>query len=454
MLPGLGLRSRILVLTMPLVLLGHAFGAGIVYLSLGQVLEAAARRSASSEVAEVRADLALHESGEDVAYHVAAGPDRVVQIVEPSGTLVATSMPALGTPIHDPAESTEEVRVVIDDDVPGLGGRTYAIGMSDATTIGGQRRVVLVAVPTDLGASALGPTVTFGVLGLIGIILILATVTTIAVGQALRPVERMRRQIDGASVWRPVPVLEVPAGRDELTVLARTLNGLLERLRRTDASRRAFVADAGHELRSPLATIRILVDRLAEERTPEERRIVANRARVEVDRLSLLVDDLLTLASADEQEPSLSTVEVDLDDVVLDETGALRARGLAIDVAVHPVRVLGDARRLGRVVRNLLENAERHRRDALRVRLGREGAHAVLVVDNDGPPIASEDRQRIFERFVRLDDSRTRDAGGTGLGLAVVSEIVRAHGGTVVAEEAPDGWCRFVVRIPAVAVPD
>ena len=249
-------------------------------------------------------------------------------------------------------------------------------------------------------------------------------------------------------------MLEVPAGRDELTVLAQTLNGLLERLRRTDASRRAFVADAGHELRSPLATIRILVDRLAEERTPEERRIVANRARVEVDRLSLLVDDLLTLASADEQEPSLSTVEVDLDDVVLDETGALRARGLAIDVAVHPVRVLGDERRLGRVVRNLLENAERHRRDALRVRLGREGAHAVLVVDNDGPPIASEDRQRIFERFVRLDDSRTRDTGGTGLGLAIVSEIVRAHGGTVVAEEAPDGWCRFVVRIPTVAVPD
>lgn len=248
-------------------------------------------------------------------------------------------------------------------------------------------------------------------------------------------------------------MLEVPAGRDELTVLAQTLNGLLERLRRTDASRRAFVADAGHELRSPLATIRILVDRLAKERTPEERRIVANRARAEVERLALLVDDLLTLASADEQEPSLSTVEVDLDDVVLDETGALRARGLAIDVAVHPVRVLGDARRLGRVVRNLLENAERHRRDALRVRLGREGAHAVLV-DNDGPPVAIEDRRRIFERFVRLDDSRTRAAGGTGLGLAIVSEIVRAHGGTVVAEEAPDGWCRFVVRIPTVAVPD
>ena len=100
-------------------------------------------------------------------------------------------------------------------------------------------------------------------------------------------------------------MLEVPAGRDELTVLAQTLNGLLERLRRTDASRRAFVADAGHELRSPLATIRILVDRLAKERTPEERRIVANRARAEVERLALLVDDLLTLASADQQEPSL-----------------------------------------------------------------------------------------------------------------------------------------------------
>ncbi len=104
--------------------------------------------------------------------------------------------------------------------------------------------------------------------------------------------------------------------------------------------------------------------------------------------------------------------------------------------------------RLGRVVRNLLENAERHREQAVRMRLWHDGAEAVLDVDNDGPPVAEESRTRIFGRFVRLDDSRTRDTGGTGLGLAIVSEIVTAHGGTVTAQESPDGWCRFEVRLP------
>ncbi|HEU5241307.1 MAG TPA: ATP-binding protein, partial [Ornithinibacter sp.] len=103
---------------------------------------------------------------------------------------------------------------------------------------------------------------------------------------------------------------------------------------------------------------------------------------------------------------------------------------------------------LGRVVRNLLENAERHRVHSVRVTLSREADTALLTVDNDGPPVAPEDRARIFGRFVRLDDSRTRDTGGTGLGLAIVAEIVAAHGGTVVAEETPEGWCRFAVRLP------
>jgi signal transduction histidine kinase len=192
----------------------------------------------------------------------------------------------------------------------------------------------------------------------------------------------------------------------------------------------------------------VLLDRLAEDRPEEERRLAAERAIAEVDRLAVLVDDLLALASADEHSMVLADDEVDLDDVVLSEAGVLRARGMPIVVAVEPVRVLGDAHRLGRVVRNLLENAERHREDVVRLTLSDEGEDAVLVVDNDGPPVAHEDRERIFGRFVRLDDSRTRDTGGTGLGLAIVAEIVRAHGGSVRAEESPEGWCRFSVRIP------
>ena len=453
MLPGIGLRSRILVLTMPFVLLGHAFGAGIVYLALGQVLEAAARQDAAAEVVELRADLGRHSIADFVASHDVSEQGRVVQIVDAAGSVVATSTPAVSRPMLDATTARAEVRVVIDDGVDGLEEREYAIAMAEATSRDGGRYALLVAVGTDVGASALGPTVEFAIVGGVILVALLATVTTIAVGQALRPVERMRRQIDGVSVRRPIPVLEVPTGRDELTKLAETLNGLLDRLRRSDASRRAFVADAGHELRSPLATIRVLVDRLAEERTPEERRMVAHRAASEVDRLSVLVDDLPPLASADEQAMTLQTVEVDLDDVVLEETAALRARGMPLTVSVEPVRLLGDARRLGRVVRNLLENAERHCVESVRVTVTHEGDEALLVVDNDGPPVAPEDRERIFGRFVRLDDSRTRDTGGTGLGLAIVAEIVRAHGGRVTAEVSPDGWCRFAVRLPVSPQP-
>ena len=122
---------------------------------------------------------------------------------------------------------------------------------------------------------------------------------------------------------------------------------------------------------------------------------------------------------------------------MLAEAGLLRARGMPVAVHVEPARVSGDAARLGRVVRNLLENAERHREQAVRLRLTHDGAEALLDVDNDGPPVAQEDRDRIFGRFVRLDDSRTRDTGGTGLGLAIVSEIVKAHGGTVAARGEP-----------------
>jgi len=259
----------------------------------------------------------------------------------------------------------------------------------------------------------------------------------------------MRDQVESIAASQPAPVLEIPPGRDELAKLAETLNRVLERLRRADEARRAFVADAGHELRSPLATIRVLLDRLGEDRPLRERQVTAQRAVTEVDRLSTLVDDLLTLASADEERTlPIVHAEVDLDDVVLGETAVLRARGMPVSVRVEPARVLGDAPRLGRVVRNLLENAERHCEHEVRLQLSRNGEHVVVDVDNDGPPVAEDDRTRIFGRFVRLDDSRTRDTGGTGLGLAIVAEIVKAHDGTVVATEAPDGWCRFSVRLP------
>ncbi|MGG5258230.1 sensor histidine kinase [Phycicoccus avicenniae] len=450
----LGLRSRILALTMPVVLLISAALAGLVYISLNQVLEASARDVAEAEVLELRAGLAVNGVSDLIATHAVAGGTRILQVVEPrTGEVVAATGGAPTSPLVRPEVEGSQVRIGSVEDLPGQRPGSYVVAVADAVDPEGTHYTLLVGVPTRVEAAALGQSTEFAFIGAVGLIALLGSVTTFAVGQALRPVERMRDQVEAITSSgappRPGPALEVPAGRDELARLAETMNHLLDRMEHADASRRAFVADAGHELRSPLATIRVLLDRLAEERPPPERASVSARASAEVDRLAVLVEDLLTLASADEHAMVLHRTEVDLDDVVLAETGALRARGMPVSVAVEPVRLDADPARLGRVVRNLLENAERHMTEVVRVRLAHEGEEAVLTVDNDGPPIDPRDRERVFGRFVRLDDSRTRGTGGTGLGLAIVAEVVAAHDGTVQATESPEGWCRFAVRLPA-----
>ncbi|PKW27583.1 sensor histidine kinase [Phycicoccus duodecadis] len=447
----LGLRSRILALTLPIVVLVSAALAGIVYVALGQVLEASARDVARAEAAELQADLGVHGVDDLLTAHASDDPNRIVQIVDPvTGAVVATRGAPARRALVSPRVDPGAIRISTVRSVPGQPDGSWVVAAADGVSTDTRHYTVMVGVPTRVEATALGQSTEFAAIGAVGLVALLAAVTTFAAGQALRPVEKMRDQVEAiAATGTAGGTLSIPAGRDELTRLAETMNNLLDRMKRADTSRRAFVADAGHELRSPLATIRVLLDRLAEDRSEPERRSVSARASAEVDRLALLVDDLLTLASADEHAMVLRRTEVDLDDVVLAEAGALRARGMPIRVSVEPVRVDGDQARLGRVLRNLLENAERHRDTLVRVELSREGGHALVTVDNDGPPIAPEDRDRVFGRFVRLDDSRTRGTGGTGLGLAIVAEVVAAHDGRVEATESPEGWCRFAVRLPA-----
>ena len=450
----LGVRSRILVLTMPVVILVSGAIAGVVYLSLGQLLDASARDLAVAEATELRNDVGLHPIGELLAAHPLALGNRVAQVVDArTGRVLLTSDSTLSAPVADTDIQPGSIRVVVRSDLPSLTGG-YAVAVADAPAADGSPYVVLVAVATRVETDALIRSAEFALIGAVGLAAILGALTAFAVSQALRPVERMRHQVESVVASQPAPTIEVPPGRDELAKLAETMNRVLERLRVANADRRAFVADAGHELRSPLATIRVLLDRLAEDRPSAERREVAGRASDEVDRLAVLVEDLLALAAADEGAMTLRVTDVDLDDVVLAEVNVVRFRGTAVAVSLQPIRVQGDESRLGRVVRNLLENAERHTHGRIRVGLVEEGGTAVLTVDNDGPQIAVEDRERVFKRFVRLDDSRTRDTGGTGLGLAIVADIVGAHGGTVTAGEAPDGWCRFCVSLPIVDRPD
>ncbi|MGL5819283.1 MAG: sensor histidine kinase [Phycicoccus sp.] len=453
----LGLRCRILALTMPIMIAVSAAIVAVVFFSVSDVLEERAAEVARSEAREIAAEVGRLPVDQVLEIHASPDDGEVIQVVEvATGRVVGTSHPQVRgvmggiAPVPLGTVRTLQVPEVAGADPIG----PYVVAAAGAASSSGSTYLVLVGAGARTDSSALARAFEFGAVGAAALVMLAAAITTFAVGQALRPVERMRHQVDAVADSGPGAPLEIPPGGDELSRLAETMNRVLGLLRRVDSSRRKFVADAGHELRSPLTTIRVLVERLGEDRPTGEREDLAGRATAEVDRLSVLVDDLLTLSSADGNVMDLAREDVDLDDIVLAEAGVLRARGMPLTVVVEPVRVLADPQKIVRVVRNLLENADRHLVRGARVRVGHRSGQALLIVDNDGPPVPVADRDRVFERFVRLDDSRTRTTGGTGLGLAIVAELVAAHDGTAVAGEAPDGWCRFEVSLPHGPAPD
>lgn len=284
--------------------------------------------------------------------------------------------------------------------------------------------------------------------GLPIVVAILTLVGWLLVGRALRPVEAVRRQaadIPGTDLTRR---LRPPAAEDELSRLTATFNELLARIETASARQQRFVADAAHELRSPIATLRTQLEVTGRSAHADKLAQALPGLLGDVDRLSRLVDDLLALARMD-AHPTQHRQVLDLDDIVLVQARAVRDRGPAIDVTgVSAGRVTGDLSALTRVVRNLLANATRHAASTVRVTLRTEGGNVVLVVADDGPGIRPADRERVFERFTRLDEARSRDAGGAGLGLAIVREAVVSHDGTVVLADNHPG-ARFTVTLPA-----
>jgi len=275
-------------------------------------------------------------------------------------------------------------------------------------------------------------------------------VAWLLVGRSLAPVEAIRGEVEEISsteLHRRVPT---PGGTDELARLAATMNEMLGRLERGQSRQRQLVADTSHELRSPIASIRQHAEvALAhpERTTPSE---LADTVLAESLRLARLVDDLLLLARADEHTLALERRSLDLDDLVLDAARALRGYDhLEVDATgVSGGRVRGDPDGLRRMVSNLAENAGRHARGRVAFSVVEDGDEVRLRVEDDGPGIAPADRDRVFERFVRLDAARARDAGGSGLGLAIVAELVEAHGGSTVIGESPLGGAMVEVRLP------
>lgn len=282
------------------------------------------------------------------------------------------------------------------------------------------------------------------------LVLSAAVATWLLTGLALAPVRRMSRRvsvISGGTLHERVPV---PGTSDEIEELGATMNGMLDRLEADDQRLRQFISDASHELRSPVAVLRSEAEvalRSAEHADPTE---LAQGVLGESLRLERIVADLLVLARGDESRTAMNSTAIDLDDIVLAE--AARRRRVTVDASgVSAGRVLGTREGCERVLVHLLDNAARHAQREVAVALHAEAGSVTLTVDDDGPGIPTADRDRVFERFTRLEEARTRDTGGAGLGLAVVAATVSAMGGEISIGDAPLGGARFVVVWPAAA---
>jgi len=424
---------------------------------LGRSLEQGVDVSARTQLEDVVALVRL--GGHLPASLPASRADTFSQVVGPKGKVLSTTASLLGA--RPMSRLRPSPGPTVERTVPDL-GIPEAEGFSDpegpylllARTVPPPRTgpPVTVYVAASL-RSVVEATTTVGLAlsaGLPVLVALVGGLVWVLSGRALRPVEAIRAEvadISGHDLHRRVPL---PATRDEVARLAGTMNEMLDRLEAAAASQRRFVADASHELRSPLAALQASLEVSLAHPGETDWPSVATEALDEASRLQRLVDDLLVLARADEPGGQGRLEEVDLDDVVLAEARRLRPRSrVPLDLRrVSAGRVLGNADQLGRAVRNLLVNAERHASARVTLELELSGDQVVLVVSDDGPGIPEPDRERVFERFARLDESRSEDGGGTGLGLAIVREIVSRHGGTVNVADA-SGGARFVVRIPA-----
>ncbi len=426
-------------------------GGLILLLALQTALTTSTDASARQKVQDVVAELDDLDVLDASKYITdTAHPGQYVQLLDAAGYVVASSEPiAAYAPLSSQRPAPGQVMTQDVSSLPSIGdGDDYHI-VTVGTRVLDADYTVVVAQAAQIQADTLA-TVAWFLFGATPLLLAVVAVSVwTLVGRSLAQVERIRHQVAEIDAERLDGRVEVPPSRDEIQALALTMNGMLDRLQAADREQRRFVSDASHELRSPLATLSAGVEIAAADPSGAMWLRMRDVLAEETHRLSFLVDDLLTLSRSADGGLQLDLVEVDLDDVVEQEIRRLRSTSRhRIEAEIIPVRIRADARRLGQVLRNILDNAERHAASRITVRLSSTADAAVLTVDNDGDTIPPPERERVFQRFVRLDDSRSREGGGSGLGLAIAAGIIAAHHGSIRATEDPDGNCRFEVRLP------
>ncbi|MEV4114296.1 ATP-binding protein [Nonomuraea sp. NPDC049695] len=413
-----------------------ALALGLAALSLVAVLRSTLQRNADAEAAKkavaavpyaeameiVRADKAPTTAGEPPPIQIAS-KGGVIRLSD--GTTAKFADPDVLL-TDDKAASTAEWAEP----------RKYAVAGLKVSTAAGPA-TVWSRVSLDGAEEALRTL--YGALlpGVPAVLLVVAGMTWISVGRALAPVAAIRAKVADITARDLHQRVPVPGSKDEIAALATTVNGTLDRLETAVETHKRFVADAAHELRSPIATLRARLELAA----PSE---LTREALADVERLQSLAADLLILAKLDAGEP-LRTAELDLGQVAAEESLRARRRpDVRVELDIEPDVVMNGSRaHLDRLVTNLADNAVRHAASTVRVRVRAVEGQAVLEVQDDGPGIPPEQREAVFARFTRLDEARARDAGGAGLGLPIARDIALLHEGTL--EYADSG---FVAKFP------
>ncbi|WP_405149784.1 HAMP domain-containing histidine kinase [Sphaerisporangium sp. NBC_01403] len=384
----------------------------------------------------------------------------LVQIVGPDHHVIAAStaargLPPISTAWPEPRDPQEDVQNCTQSKVGCV--RLSALretGAADSPVVYAGRRA-----PAE---SATGLINTIFVTQGIALITLAAATTWKVTGRTLRPVEGIRAELAAINVNDLSTRVPEPMCDDEIARLARTINSTLERLEHAKGrmeralnQQRQFAADASHELRTPVAGLRAQLEeaQLHPGETDLEE-LLAHSLR-DVDRLQSIITDLLLLERVGTGAVR-SSEKVDLAAVVRAEVSRRPHPGRVRLRLAPGVSTEANHNQIVRVVTNLLDNAERHARHSVSVEVRPNGRNAEIVVDDDGDGIAVADRERIFERFTRLDAARSRDRGGTGLGLAIARDIVQAHRGTIEVGTSPVGGARFLVSLPLAepCVPD
>lgn len=430
----IGLRARLTLIATAALAVGLAAGSILLL-----------RGFATSRLHAI--DTSCRSTGANIASLVAAGaipptlpvaPGQSAQVINATGAVLAVSP---GT-----SHTLPLVPVSVASDLARNGPTSRAVDQVAATGVNrvtarvqevrGQPVYIVVAETLQDEHATLHSLGRFVVIAAPVLLLVVGGTLWLLLGRALGAVSSLRQGAEAITDPGGGIRLPLPASHDEIRALAVTLNDMLDRLDAAAGRERRFAADVAHELRSPLAAMHTQLEVAASHHDVATQKELLAGSLEDTERLSVLVDDLLVLARM-EAEPHLSTEPVDLAALAGVSTGG-------------PAVVSGDRAALARAVDNLVANAHRHAHSRVEVSLVRPAPTSVEVyVDDDGPGVPVEDRQRVFERFVRLDDARARDDGGSGLGLAIVRATALAHGGTIHVTESPLGGARFVLTLPS-----